>query len=38
MINMELGPSTIVGIGLSIIGFILYLIRTNRPNVSRGVA
>lgn len=32
---MELGPSTIVGLGLSIVGLLLYLIRTNKPNVSR---
>ena len=35
MIHMELGPSTIVGLGLSIVGLLLYLIRTNKPNVSR---
>lgn len=34
---MELGPSMIVGLTFSIIGFILYFIRTNKPNVSRGV-
>lgn len=32
---MELGPSTIVGLGLSIVGLLLYLIRTNKPDVSR---
>lgn len=37
MIYMELGPSMIVGLAFSIIGFILYFIRTNKPNVSRGV-
>ena len=38
MIHMELGPSMIVGLGFSIIGLILYLIRTNKPDVSRGTA
>jgi hypothetical protein len=38
MIHMELGPSTIVGLGLSIVGLLLYLIRTNKPDVSRGAA
>ena len=35
MIHMELGPSTIVGVGLSLIGFILYLVKTKKPDVSR---
>ena len=26
MIHMELGPSTIVGVGLALIGFVLYLL------------
>jgi hypothetical protein len=38
MIHMELGPSMIVGLGFSIIGLILYFIRTNKPDVSRGAA
>jgi hypothetical protein len=32
---MELGPSTIVGVGLALIGFILYLVKTKKPDVSR---
>ena len=35
MIHMELGPSTIVGVGLALISFILYLVKTKKPNVSR---
>lgn len=35
MIHMELGPSTIVGVGLALIGFILYLVKTKKPDVSR---
>ena len=35
MIHMELGPSTIVGVGLVLIGFILYFIKTKKPDVSR---
>jgi hypothetical protein len=34
---MELGPSTIVGLGLIIMGILLYFLKTKRPNVSRGV-
>jgi hypothetical protein len=32
---MELGPSTFVGVGLAFIGFILYFIKTKKPDVSR---
>jgi hypothetical protein len=32
---MELGPSTFVGIGLALIGLILYLVKTKKPDVSR---
>ena len=35
MIHMELGPSTFVGIGLALIGLILYLVKTKKPDVSR---
>nr|YP_010249916.1 hypothetical protein MFU77_pgp083 [Polytrichum commune]QTT78386.1 hypothetical protein [Polytrichum commune] len=35
MIHIELGPSTIVGIGLIIIGILLYALRIREPNVSR---
>nr|YP_009973843.1 hypothetical chloroplast RF66 [Danaea sellowiana]QNH93752.1 hypothetical chloroplast RF66 [Danaea sellowiana] len=35
MIHMELGPSTIVGIGLILIGVLLYVLRKKEPNVSR---
>lgn len=35
MIHIEFGPSTIVGIGLTIIGILLYTLRTKEPNVSR---
>ena len=35
MINMELGPSTLVGVGLSLIAFILYFVKTKKPDVSR---
>nr|YP_636413.1 hypothetical chloroplast RF66 [Staurastrum punctulatum]AAX45767.1 hypothetical chloroplast RF66 [Staurastrum punctulatum] len=35
MIHMELGPSTIVGVGLALIGFLLYLVKTKKPDVSR---
>lgn len=37
MIHMELGPSTIVGVGLIIVGILLYALRIREPNVSRGV-
>lgn len=37
MIHMELGPSTIVGLGLIIMGILLYVLRIKRPDVSRGV-
>jgi len=32
---MELGPSTFVGVGLTLIGFILYFVKTKKPDVSR---
>lgn len=38
MIYMEIGPSTVVGISLSLISIFLYFIKTSNPKVSRGVA
>nr|YP_009732756.1 hypothetical chloroplast RF66 [Buxbaumia aphylla]QHU77098.1 hypothetical chloroplast RF66 [Buxbaumia aphylla] len=35
MIHIELGPSTVVGMGLIIIGILLYALRIREPNVSR---
>nr|YP_009974202.1 hypothetical chloroplast RF66 [Ptisana novoguineensis]QNH94111.1 hypothetical chloroplast RF66 [Ptisana novoguineensis] len=35
MIHMELGPSTIVGMGLIMIGIPLYVLRKREPKVSR---
>nr|YP_009258531.1 hypothetical chloroplast RF66 [Netrium digitus]ANI25547.1 hypothetical chloroplast RF66 [Netrium digitus] len=35
MIHLELGPSTIVGVGLSVVGLLLYYLKINRPDVSR---
>jgi hypothetical protein len=35
MIHIEFGPSTIVGIGLAIVGILLYILRTKRPGISR---
>ncbi|NP_904168.1 hypothetical protein PhpapaCp005 (chloroplast) [Physcomitrella patens] len=35
MIHIELGPSTIVGIGLIVVGILLYALRIREPNVSR---
>ena len=32
---MELGPSTIVGVGLALIGFVLYFVKTKKPDLSR---
>jgi hypothetical protein len=32
---MELGPSTFVGVGLALIGFILYFVKNKKPDVSR---
>jgi hypothetical protein len=32
---MELGPSTVVGVGLTLIGLILYFFKTTKPDVSR---
>jgi hypothetical protein len=37
MIHIELGHSTIVGLGLIVIGLLLYALRIREPNVSRGV-
>jgi hypothetical protein len=37
MIHIELGPSTVVGIGLIIIGMLLYALRIRELNVSRGM-
>lgn len=37
MIHIELGPSTIVGMGLIVVGILLYALRIREPNVSRGV-
>nr|UGN11343.1 Ycf66 protein [Calyptothecium hookeri] len=35
MIHIELGPSTIVGIGLIMVGILLYALRIRELNVSR---
>nr|AMD62025.1 hypothetical chloroplast RF66 [Tetraplodon fuegianus] len=35
MIHIELGPSTIVGLGLIIVGILLYALRIREVNVSR---
>nr|BDW36367.1 Ycf66 protein [Barbula unguiculata] len=35
MIHIELGPSTIIGIGLIVVGILLYALRIREPNVSR---
>nr|NP_683772.1 hypothetical chloroplast RF66 [Chaetosphaeridium globosum]AAM96586.1 hypothetical chloroplast RF66 [Chaetosphaeridium globosum] len=35
MIHMEIGPSTFVGICLIIMGIILYLLKTQKPEVSK---
>ena len=35
MIHMELGPSTILGVSLSLIGFLLYFVKTKKPSLSR---
>ena len=37
MIHIEFIPSTLLGIGLTIIGFFLSLIKTKNPLLSRGV-
>ncbi|CAK9250057.1 unnamed protein product (chloroplast) [Sphagnum jensenii] len=37
MIHIELGPSTIVGLGLIVVGLLLYALRIREPNVSRGI-
>lgn len=34
---MELGPSTILGVGLIIVGLFLYALKLREPYVSRGV-
>ena len=36
MNHMELGPSTVVGIGSIIVGMLLYALRIREPRVSRG--
>nr|WKW94917.1 hypothetical chloroplast RF66 [Apopellia endiviifolia] len=35
MNHMELGPSTIIGVGLVIVGIFLYALRFREPHVSR---
>lgn len=35
MIYMELGPSTILGLSLTLIGFLLYFVKTKKPSLSR---
>ncbi len=37
MIHIKLGPSTIIGLGLIMVGLLLYAFRIMEPNVSRGV-
>lgn len=37
MNHMELGPSTILGVGLIIVGILLYALKLREPYVSRGV-
>jgi hypothetical protein len=37
MNHMELGPSTIIGIALIIVGILLYALKKREPYVSRGV-
>lgn len=37
MNHMEIGPSTILGVGLIIIGILLYALKIREPYVSRGV-
>ena len=37
MNHMELGPSTIIGIALVIVGILLYALKKREPYVSRGV-
>jgi len=34
---MELGPSTIIGITLIVVGILLYALKKREPYVSRGV-
>ena len=36
MIHIELGPSTFIAIGITLVGILLYLIRTKNPIASRG--
>jgi len=35
MIQIEFGPSSILGIGLVLVGILLYIIRTKNPGLSR---
>lgn len=35
MIHVEFAPSTILGIGLTMVGLVLYLLRKKQPSVSR---
>jgi hypothetical protein len=37
MNHMELGPSTIIGITLVVVGILLYALKKREPYVSRGV-
>lgn len=37
MNHMELGPSTVIGAGLIIVGVLLYALKAREPHVSRGV-
>lgn len=37
MNHMELGPSTIIGIALVMVGILLYALKKREPYVSRGV-
>jgi drug/metabolite transporter (DMT)-like permease len=37
MNHMELGPSTLIGIALVIVGILLYALKKREPYVSRGV-
>nr|YP_009033855.1 hypothetical protein RF66 [Mesotaenium endlicherianum]AHZ11238.1 hypothetical protein RF66 [Mesotaenium endlicherianum] len=35
MIHMEFGPSTVLGLALSMVGLLLFFLRTKRPEMSR---
>jgi hypothetical protein len=35
MIQIEFGPSSILGVGLVVVGILLYIIRTKNPGLSR---